>query len=117
MLNVEYTNGSDPVHSSNDEKESMGLLVNKTMIEKVQLDDLDTQLKFGSKVKLSIGGDLKELEVPNLSKSLKQIEKVMDQKKLKKEKKNVYYPTLGISPRKTRRCELTKASKSRKKSR
>jgi hypothetical protein len=107
-INVEYTNGSDSAHSLNDEKESKSLLINKTMIKIVQLDDLDTKLKFGSKVKLSTRGGFKELDVPNLSKSLSQIEKVMDQSKLKRGKRNAYYPIFGISPRKTRRCELLK---------
>jgi hypothetical protein len=86
-------------------------------MEKVQLDDLDTKLKFGPKVKLSIGSGFKELDVLNLSKSLNQIEEVMVQGKLKKGKRNACYPTLGNSPGKTRRCELAKASKSTKKSR
>jgi hypothetical protein len=116
-INVEYIDGSDSAHSLDDEKESRSLLINKTMIKNVQLDDLDTKLKFGSKVKLSTRGGFKELDVPNLSKSLSQIEKVMDQSKLKKGKRNAYYPIFEISPRKTRRCELTKASKSTKKSR
>jgi hypothetical protein len=49
------------------------------MSKKVQLHDLDTKLKFGPKVKLSIESGFKELYVPNLSKSLSQIEEVMDQ--------------------------------------
>jgi hypothetical protein len=117
VKNVEYIDGSDSTHSSNDEKESKGLPTNKTMTEKVQLDDLDTKLKFGPKVKSSIGSGFKEFDVPNLSKSLSQIEKVMDQGKLKKGKKNACYPILRISPSKTRRCELAKANKSTKKSR
>jgi hypothetical protein len=100
VKNVEYTNGSDLAHNSNDEEESKGLPINKTMTKKVQLDDLDTKLKFGPKVKLSIGSGFKELDVPNLSKSLSQIEEVMDQGKLKKGKKNVCYTTPLISPRK-----------------
>ncbi len=115
--NVEYIDGSDLAHSSHDEEESKGLPINKTMMEKVQLDDLDTKLKFGPKVKLSIGSGFKELDVPNLSKSLSQIEEVMVQGKLKKGKRNACYPTFGNSPRKTRRCELAKANKSTKKSR
>jgi hypothetical protein len=114
---VEYTNGSDSTHGSNDEEENKGLPINKTMTKKVQLDDLDTKLKFGPKVKLSIGSGFKELDVPNLSKSLSQIEEVMDQGKLKKGKRNTYYPNLGTSPRKTRRCEHAKVSKLAKKSR
>ncbi len=115
VKNVEYINGSDSAHCSDDEEESKGLPVNKTMTEKVQLDDLDTKLKFGSKVKLSIGGGFKELDVPNLSKSLNKLE-VMDQGKLKKGKKNACYSTTRISRSKTRICELAKASKSTKKS-
>jgi hypothetical protein len=33
--NVEYIDGSDSTHSSNDEEESKGLPINKIMIEKV----------------------------------------------------------------------------------
>jgi signal recognition particle GTPase len=117
VKNVEYIDGSDLAHSSLDEEESKGLPINKTMTEKVQLDNLDTKLKFGPKVKLAIGSGFKEFDVPNLSKSLSQIEEVMDQGKLKKGKRNVCYPALGNSPRKTRRCELAKASKLPKKSR
>ncbi len=74
-------------------------------------------MKLGSKVKLSTRGGFKELGVPNLSKSLSQIEKVIDQGKLKKGKRNACYPILGFSPRKTSRCEFIKASKSAKESR
>ncbi len=72
-------------------------------------------MKFGPKVKLSIGSGFKELDVPNLSKSLSQIEEVMNQGKLKKGKRIVCYTTLGISLGKTRRREFAKANKLAKK--
>ncbi len=55
----EYTNGSDSIHSSNDEKGSGGLPTKKTMIRIDQLDAMDAhtrKLKFFSKVKLFTKG-------------------------------------------------------------
>jgi hypothetical protein len=53
--NIEYTDGSDLAHSSNDEG-SDGLLVKKTMTGNDQLDAVDfhtEKLKSCSKLKLS----------------------------------------------------------------
>jgi hypothetical protein len=53
--NIEYTNGSDSTHSSDDEEGSGGLLAKKIVIGNDQFDAVDLhtkKLKFCSKVKL-----------------------------------------------------------------
>jgi hypothetical protein len=55
--NIEYIDGNDLVHNSNDEEGSGGILAKKTMTKNDQLDVVDPhieKLKFCSKVKLSI---------------------------------------------------------------
>ncbi len=78
--NIKYIDGSDLVHSSNDEKGSGGLPIKKIMIRIDQLDAMDVhieKLKSCSKVKLSTKGGFQELDVPNFS-SLSQIQMGMN---------------------------------------
>ncbi len=82
--NVEYTDGSDSIHSYDDEKETNNPFVDK-------------------KVVLSIRGGFKELDILNYS-SLSQIQGSMDEGK--KGKMNVCQVTVTVSLRKIRRGEL-----------
>ncbi len=64
--NVEFTYGSDSIHSFDDEKETNDPSIDKKMIGNASFDELDThieKLNSSSKVVLSIGGGFKELDI------------------------------------------------------
>jgi hypothetical protein len=103
--NIEYIDGSNLVHSLNDQKDNNGPFMDKKLIGKAQFNVLGTNKQnSSSRIVLYIGACFKELDTPNYS-SLSQIQGGLDVDK-KKGKRNVCYPTIGLSPRKTRRAEL-----------
>jgi hypothetical protein len=68
--NVEFTYGSDSIHSFHDEKGTNDPSIHKKMIKKAISDELDTHIEkinSSSKVVLSIGSGFKELDIPNYS--------------------------------------------------
>lgn len=117
-MNIKYTNGSHSTHSFDDEKETNEPSVNKKVIGKSTLHELDTpteNLNSCSKVILFTWSGFKELDIPNYF-SLSQFQGGMDEGK-KKGKRNVCHVTAIVSRRKTRRGELVVGPLKPKKSR
>jgi hypothetical protein len=87
VRNIEYIDGSNLTHSSEDEEGSNGLLAKKTMIRNDPVDHDSKKLKYCSKVKLSTIGGFQKLDVPNCF-SLGQIQVGMDEVQKKKGQRN-----------------------------